>query len=299
MRAFVRAVFFCLIGVAVAMPQGVPSFEVASVKPAITGTGGINVSLSGGPGTSDPGRISYTNMTLEDIIKVAYAIMGPTYDPAHKNDQLQGPGWLKTERFTITATVPSGTTKDNFKLMLQSLLAERLKLALHRETKEVSGYALQLGKNGPRLKESAEPPAGTSEPPDHFDVDKNGFRVFPPGTAGVTSYVVDGAMRLTASKLTIARWAEILGNMLASPVVDQTGLTDRYDFHLEFIHPFTGARRGGAMTQAPVNDRSADDHGVPSLIDAVQSQLGLKLEGRKIPWDTLIIDHVEKTPTDN
>jgi uncharacterized protein (TIGR03435 family) len=225
-------------------------------------------------------------------------MMGPTYDAAHKNDQLRGPDWLKTQRFTITATLPPGTTKDNFKLMLQNLLAERFKLTLHRETKEIPGYALQVGKNGPKLKESADTTDGASARPEHFDVDKNGFRVFPPGVAGVTSYVVDGATRLTASKLTVARWADMLGNILASPVVDQTGLAGKYDFHLEFVRPVAAGGRGGAMPQTPVTD-PADDHGVPSLIAAVQSQLGLKLEARKVPWDTLVIDHVEKVPTEN
>lgn len=304
MRALMQMGFYCLFGVAVAAPQengSIPSFEAASVKPATTGAGGINVSLSGGPGTNDPGRISYSNMTLEEAVKVAYGMMGPTYDAAHKNDQLRGPDWLKTQRFTITATLPPGTTKDGFKLMLQNLLSERFKLALHRETKEISGYALQVGKNGPKLKESANATDAASEQPEHFDVDKNGFRVFPPGAAGVTAYVVDGATRLTASKLTMARWADILGNMLASPVVDQTGLAGTYDFHLEFMRPVVSGGRGGAtgaMPQAPLTD-PADNHGVPMLVDAVQFQLGLKLDARKILWDTLVIDHVEKVPTDN
>jgi len=207
--------------------------------------------------------------------------MGPTYDPAHRNDQLRGPGWLKTKRSTITATVPTGTAKDNFKLMLQNLLAECFKLTLHRERKEISGYALQVGKNGAKLKESANTTDAASEGPKHFDVDKNGFRVFPPGAAGLTSYVVDGATRLTASKLTMARWADMLGNMLASPVVDQTGLTGKYDFHLEFVRLVAAGGRGGAMPEIPVTD-PADNHGVPMLIDAVQFQLGLKLETRNI-----------------
>ncbi len=225
--------------------------------------------------------------------------MGSAYDPAHKNDQLRGPAWLKSERFDITATLPSGTTKDNFRLMLQNLLVERFKLTLHRETKEVSGYALQIGKNGTRLKDSADPTETKSEGPEQFDLDKNGFRVFPPGTAGVTSYVADGATRLTATKITMARWADMLSNMLASPVVDRTDLTGKYDFHLEFVRPFNvGGGRGGAMPHAATAD-PAVDRGAPGLIEAVQSQLGLKLEARKVPWDTLVIDHAEKVPTDN
>jgi uncharacterized protein (TIGR03435 family) len=301
MRAFLRMGLYCLFEVAVAVAQEkerTPGFEAASVKPALTGAAGMNVSLGGGPGTSDPGRISYTNVTLEEVVKVAYGMMGPTYDAAHKNDQLRGPDWLKTQKFTIIATFPQSTTKDNFKLMLQNLLAERFKLTLHRETKEISGYALQAGKNGPKLKESVDTTDAASERPEHFNVDKNGFRVFPPGATGVTSYVVDGATRLTASKLTMARFADMLGNMLASPVVDQTGLTGKYDFHLEFARPVVAGGRGGAMTPTPVIEPS-DSHGVPMLVDAVQFQLGLKLEARKIPWDTLAIDHAEKFPTDN
>lgn len=302
-RTFIRV---CLMMAFAATPglaqNSSPKFDVASVKVAgRPGAGGMSVNIDGGPGTNDPARISYTNVSLEDLVKIAYGMMGPTYDPAHKNDQLRGPSWLSTERFTVTAKLPAGATKDDFKLMLRNLLTERFKLALHAETKEVSGYALAVGKNGPKIKDAADEnsQANSVTTPATFDMDKDGFRVFPPGGTGVTSYVADGVTRLTASKVTMTRWADMLGKMLACPVIDQTGLTGKYDFRLEFVRDLGGGvGRGGGLRTPPVDD-SRDDKGVPTLIDAVQSRLGLKLEPKKVPWDTLVIDHVEKTPTEN
>jgi uncharacterized protein (TIGR03435 family) len=124
-------------------------------------------------------------VTLETVIKVAHGIMGPAFDPARQDDRISGPGWLTTERYNIVAKIPADTTKDDFKLMLQNLLAERFKLIMHRETKDASGYALVIAKNGLKMKEStdeANPQSGG--PPPKFDVDQDGFRIFPPGRFG-------------------------------------------------------------------------------------------------------------------
>jgi uncharacterized protein (TIGR03435 family) len=278
-----------------------PTFEVASVKPAPPpGPGGMSVSINGGPGTTDPGRIAYEKVSALELIKIAYGMMGPGYQPEHKNDEIRGPTWLGTTRFSVAANVPIAATRDDFRLMMQNLLAERFRLSLHRETKEVAGYASRAAKNGVKMKPSPDeaPEAVTGGLlRDHkFDTDKDGFRVFPPGGSGITSYVRDGITLLTASKVTMARWADMLGNMLACPVVDQSGLTGKFDFHPAFTRSsVAGLGRGGA-TQPP-RDSATDSNG-PDLIAAVQSQLGLQLMPRKIPWYTLVIDRVEK-PSEN
>jgi uncharacterized protein (TIGR03435 family) len=194
--------------VAQSQPAATPKFEVASVKRApLPEDGGIDVNLAGGPGTHNPGQLAYTNVTLEDVIKVAYGIMGPGFDPAHRYDRISGPGWIATERYNIVAKIPAGATKEDFKLMVQNLLVERFKLIAHRETKDGLGYALVVAKNGPKMKESTgEANPQTSGLPIKFEVDQDGFRIFPPGRAGVTSYVVDGITRLTASKVSMAEW---------------------------------------------------------------------------------------------
>ena len=109
------------------------TFEVASVKPAEpSAMGMIRVQMRGGPGTPDPGQLTYTNVSLKNVLTNAYGVKGY---------QINGPKWLDSERFDITAKIPKGATKEQFKLMLQNLLAERFKLTLHHETKEQIGRA--------------------------------------------------------------------------------------------------------------------------------------------------------------
>lgn len=277
--------------------QNGPTFEVASVKPAPPpGPDGMSVSINGGPGTADPGRITYENVSALELIKIAYGIMGAGYQPEHKNDEIRGPNWLNTTRFTVIAKVPTAATRDDFRLMMQNLLAERFRLSLHRETKEVSGYALRVVKNGIKMKPSPEDApasdAGGALRDLKFETDNEGFRIFPQGRSGVTSYLRDGTTLLTASKVVMATWAEMLGNMLACPVVDETGLPGKFDFRLSFTRsPVAGLGRGG-VAQRPT-DSAVDTNG-PDLMAAVRTQLVLQLVVQKIPWYTLIIDHVEK-----
>jgi uncharacterized protein (TIGR03435 family) len=135
------------------------TFDAASVKPAAPptpdGRGMIMMAgPTGGPGTKDPGRIHYPYMSLKNILMNAYDV---------KNFQIVGPGWLDTERFDITATMPPDTTKEQFRAMLQNLLAERFKMTVHRETKELPMYSLVVAKGGPKMKEAAELPAPKDE----------------------------------------------------------------------------------------------------------------------------------------
>ena len=283
------------------LSQNGPTFEVASVKPAPPpGPDGMNVSLTGGPGTTSPGQITYENVSALVLIKIAYGLMGPGYQPERKNERNPWTQLAWRYAFRRRGQGSDRATRDDFRLMMQNLLADRFRLSLHRETKEVAGYALRVAKNGIRMKPSpdggqASEPAG-GLPDLKFENDTEGFRVFPAGRSGITSYVRDGATLLTASKVTMARWAEILGNMLACPVVDQTGLPEKFDFHLSFTRsPVAGLGRGGATR--PPADTAADANG-PDLMDATQLQLGLQLVAQKIPWYTLIIDHVEK-PSEN
>ena len=127
-----------------------PSFEVASVKPAAPMTDGrIRVMTRGGPGTPDPGQITYSNVSIKNVMTTAYNVKGY---------QISGPDWLDSLRFDITAKVPPGTTKEQFQLMLQNLLAERFKLTLHHQSKDLPIYALVVAKGGPKLKESVDDP---------------------------------------------------------------------------------------------------------------------------------------------
>jgi uncharacterized protein (TIGR03435 family) len=223
--------------------------------------------------------------------------------------QIFGPDWLSEEMYDILATMPRGTTAPDFKLMVQNLLAERFKMTVHRETKEVEGYSLEVAPKGLRITESKrnpEPvlanPSAKGDPaitaPVGVFVDKNGFpaplpdnSIYPPG-AGFAATIRVGAMfRVTALNMPMSEFAKYLSPATGMPTVDHTELTGVYDVHLEYKP--TG-------TPPPLDGRTADiDTPGPDLFDAVQSQLGLKLVRRKVPQEILVIDHLEKVPTEN
>jgi len=292
-----------------------PTFEVASVKPAAPIVGNrIMVGMRGGPGTPDPGQITYNNVTVKGVLTNAYGVKG---------FQISGPSWLDSERYDIVAKLPRGATKAEFMVMLQNLLAERFKLTLHREKKDLLMYALVVGKNGPKVKESVEdaapkgggPADGPAEVMGKPTVDRDGFPVLPPAAAGrgaVSLALMNGNARVTASRQSMSGLAEILSSQLDFPVVDMTGLTGKYDFTLYFSPEGLAGMRLPAGLQHPPNApppgeggggmaaaSTPDGQSSPNLFSAVQEQLGLKLEQRKGPVDLLVIDHLEKAPIEN
>jgi uncharacterized protein (TIGR03435 family) len=305
-----------------------PTFEVASVKPAEapSGMGMMRVMMRGGPGSPDPGQITYSNVSLKNVLTIAYAVKGY---------QINGPKWLDSERFDIVAKIAKGSTKEQFQLMLQNLLAERFKLTLHHETKELPMYALVVGKGGPKLKESVEedaaagagspgasagpggpsasapppppPPPGPDGPgPVRMKVGADGMPQLPPGAGknGLLMMMMNGRMRMVGNRQPIAAVIEMLGNQLGRPVVDATELKAKYDFTLDFAPDGMNGPMGGMMPPPPPQHdggpvASAPDGAGPSIFTALQEQLGLKLEQKKGPVDLLVIDRLEKVPTEN
>lgn len=294
-----RTIFVLLASsAAIGLAADGPHFEVASVKPAapLTPGPGLRIGPSGGPGTSDPGQVTYRSMPLKFLLTLAYGV---------KNYQITGPGWLDTERYDIIAKIPPDTNKEQFALMLQSLLADRFNLTLHRETKDLPLYELVVAKSGPKLKPYVDDPNAAPMPPPGtpLQMGKDGFPKIPPGAN--IMMMMNGRIRMGASKQTIARLADTLSGQLGKPVVDKTGLTGEYDFTLDFSTeglaqpgfappppPPPGA--AGGPTPGPALDQDA-----PTLLAAVQEQLGLKLDSKKGPLDLLVIDHADKVPTEN
>jgi uncharacterized protein (TIGR03435 family) len=257
-----------------------PVFEVASVKSAVPSGGRVRSSMRGGPGTSDTGRIIFTNVTLMSVLLRAYDV---------KPYQATGPDWLSSERYDITAKIPPGATKEQFNLMLQRLLAERFHLALHHETRELQGYELIRGKTGPKLKPSTEvgPDVQPTEAP---MTDAHGFpQLSSPGLVmmeGLHGTTVVSFLTARAQPLTAL--VEMLSKEFRLPVTDKTGLTGKFDFTLEFAPQAPGAL-----------SPDTPDESAPNLMSAVPLQLGLRLDPKKIPVDILIIDRVDKVPTEN
>jgi uncharacterized protein (TIGR03435 family) len=276
----------------------------------------------------DPGRLNYSNVSMIDIIAQAYQV---------KDYQISGPDWLGSQRFDIVAKLPPDTPKKQIPLMLQSLLAERFKLTIHREKKDLPGYALVVGKNGPKLKESQVDPASpVDEAPPAADggavvggggrglggggglgggrgAARNGM---PPMPAGGSFMMMRGRGHIDAKKQDLSSIANMLARQLDRPVVDQTGLKGTYDYSLDWTPDGSeggerfgpGGRSGeGVGAGAPptggggrgLTVGAPDGNSGPPLLTAIQEQLGLRLERRKVPLDLIVIDHVEKTPIDN
>ncbi len=252
------------------LAQAGPTFEAASVKPAAIAPGGGHVRwLRGGPGTGDPTRVDYHNASLSDLICKAYGV---------ESYQIEGPDWLQRERYEIAATVAPGSTEEQFHLMLRNLLAERLKVQLHRDQKQMDGYSLTVEKGGTKLKAHIETPPEDNPQSFGSKTDRDGYPVIP--REGLAE--ANGRARMKLPDVGIEMIASMLSLQLRSPVNNQTGMSGKYDLDLFW------------STRPP----DVDDNG-PDLVTAVRDQLGLKLERKKMPVDVLVVDHAEKTPTAN
>jgi uncharacterized protein (TIGR03435 family) len=293
-----------MVGAAFGQGSEQPKFEVASVKLAGPPRPGPALN-TGGPGTGDPGRISYPRITLRDLLTIAYGV---------KDDQVLCPEWATTERYSIAAKLPPNTTKEEFNVMLQDLLAERFGVVLHHEKRDFPVYELAVAQGGPKLHAAA--PSGDTAPLDptvplpRVKTDNRGFPVLPLNVRQQGTFS-GGMMRSTWHRYSMSEFANGLGSlisasngdgMMAPPprVVDKTGLTGDFDFTLEFagsMMPVSAATPPGAEGTPVASDPSG---GGPSLFTALEKQLGLKLvKGQKATLDVLVIDHAAKVPIEN
>jgi uncharacterized protein (TIGR03435 family) len=264
------------------------SFEVASMKPASPAASAIT--CSGGPGTNSPGMWRCSNVPLAFLVIQAYGFEAYQFPPSAP---------CCRDRFDVAAKMPEGTTREQFHRMIQNLLAERLKLRLHKERKEMATYELTVGENGPKMKESAAD--SPSEPEDpwavpQFTMGKDGYPVFAAGRRGLAGG--SGHYRWTDFRLSMAEIVKTLSFHLGRPVVDATGLKGKYDINMTWTIDLAWLNeRAGLRDQVP--DEAYRGPGGPTLIRAVQDQLGLKLSSKKGSGEVVVVDHVEKVPIGN
>ena len=265
-----------------AYAQSGPAFEVASVRPTAPAAQGHGVGMRGGPGTGDPGRFTVTSMPLRWILSKAYQV---------KLHQIFGPDWLDTERFDVIAKVPEGATREQLTGMLQNLLVERFALKLHHETKELPGYELVVGRNGHKLKESQDKSGMQVRMTGALKFDANGMPL-PPGPGIFTMFTMKSGgapfNHIAGMGQPLSALADSMEERLRREVIDKTGLTGLFDFVLSFAPPDTTLLplAGGGET-------------APTISDAVQSQLGLRLEQKKVAQKILVVDHAERVPAEN
>jgi uncharacterized protein (TIGR03435 family) len=262
------------------------TFEVAAVRRALSL--GAGKRIAGGPGTGDPTRFTYLGFMFA-ILQSAFGV---------KDNQFENrPEWTYEEKFEIEAKVPPGATAEQVQEMLQNLLRERFHLAYHWTKKEIDTYTLVVAKGGPKLKAAAAP-AGPAAPaligPQSsapYGLNGDGFPRLPEAYQGAAQSSKDGVMRMT---FRMASPADLVARLSRGvlPLVDATGLKGPYDFTLEYdVESFV------ALLGATPIDRP--DNAAPDIFTALERQLGLKMEKGRTQIDVVVIDHIDRQPTEN
>jgi uncharacterized protein (TIGR03435 family) len=236
-----------------------PVFESADVHVSAPST---NPTMRGG--ALRGGRYEVRTATMVDLISTAYNM--------ESDKVLGGPSWLDWDRFDVAAKAPPATKQDDLNQMLQNLLADRFKLAVHKDTKQMPAYALTVGKDKSKMKQAS----GDGQP----------------GCQGAQQNAAPGAVPyqvMSCHNMTMEAFAQALrdfsgGLYLADPVVDKTGLTGNWDIDLKWT---------------PRNRLAQAGSDAITLFDAIDRQLGLKLEAQKLPLPVLFVDSVNQTPTPN
>jgi len=221
-----------------------PSFEVASVKLNLTGSGNNNT-------TGDPGQLVITNLALDRLIQMAFGV-----SPA----EISGPDWLSSVHVDITAKYPADSTDEDRGGMMETLLEDRFKLAVHRETRQLQGYALVVAKKGFRLqplKDDCRQSAGHSGGP---------------------------VESLEARCVSMDNLAMRLGIYTASRVENKTGIEGNFSFRLKWSRE---------------QPKSTDLDAPPTLFDVLPEVLSLRLQPQKVSVDMIVVDHIERVPTEN
>jgi uncharacterized protein (TIGR03435 family) len=235
---------------AAAQPADAPAFDVASIRMSEKNRPGGDTPFQDNI-QATPGSLTMRNVTLADSIAWAYHVF---------EFQVSGPDWSGSARYDIVAKAAGPATEPELRRMLQTLLADRFKLTLHRETKEMGAYLLLVGKNGPKVQESK--------------------------TEGDSNIQPDlRTLTLTVQRMPVSQLVRFLARVFHAPVVDMTGLTGRYDLTIN------------GSKYMPQPGETPDPL---SLIQTgLQQELGLKLEFKKTAVDLLVVDSAEKAPIEN
>jgi len=269
-------------------------FEVASVKSVADSDRGDST-VAGGPGTSDPGLVTYTHLGLDALLMRAFEI---------KPFQLLNFPSSARRRYDVIAKVPAGSTKEQVRVMLLNLLVERFNLTYHREKKTLSIYQLVVADKGPKLKETtpadgAQPQADQVTPSKVIRTvpDTDGLRQLPPGMPGMAVWPTPRGVRVSARMMPIRQLVISLSGQVDRPLVDSTGLTGLYDFNLDFWRPSPNVPADDPNSPGMPGIGALDRF--PGLAEALERQLGLKLQPTQGQIDMLVIDAINAIPIEN
>ena len=269
-----------------ALAQDAPAFGVASVRPSpegppAQGQAGVHITKN---------QVRFAYLSLRDYLSIAFSV------PIH---QVSGPEWINSARFDIAATMPENATQDDFPKMMEALLRERFMLRAHRESRESPILALEVGRNGTKLVAMAG------------DIPKDApVSVTSSGNAqGVSADLGNGSSftltnnRFAFTKVTMQALADTLGRFMRYPVLDRTKLQGRFDiaFNIaaeDYMPLMIRSAVNAGITLPPQALQMLDAPSLGSVENGLRS-LGLSLEERRAPLDYLVVDSMERTPTDN
>jgi uncharacterized protein (TIGR03435 family) len=284
----IRGIIVIVLSAVAAFGQSRKEFEVASIRavgdePVNQVAAGIRI---------DGSQVHVTALSLRDYIGVAYQ---------KRINQVVGPDWLATQRFDISAKIPEGGKREDVNEMMKSLLEERFGMKAHTEMKEFPVYALEVAKTGLKVVETA--------PADSFS-NSRGVNVAAGGSAagvminlGEGSFFSLGTSSVQTKKLSMSTFADMLTRFLDRPVVDMTNLKGAYDLDL----PLTPEDRivmlirsaiGAGVVLPPQALALLDAGSSDSLSDSL-SKVGLLLERRRAELEVVVVDQIQKTPTEN
>ncbi len=292
-RTAIISTFVTLLPV-LALAQAAPKhleFEVASIRPVAPQEGRADIGMH-----IDGSQVRFNFLTVGECMQIAWQV---------KQYQVVGPEWVTSDRFNITAKIPDGAGgADNVREMLQNLIQDRFKLTFHKEKRDVAVFALIYGKAGLKMKET--PPDGTegAEAPKGLNISASGSAAGVHVDFGNGSYYTFADNKLVGHKLTMAWIADTLSRYTDLPVIDMTGApaTKYYDFSFDITADDyrtmlirTAIKAGVSLPPEAVR---LADLPTDSLFSAMEAA-GIKLESRKAPQDVMVVDHADKTPTEN
>ena len=276
----------------VTFAQASPTFEVVSIRPSSEQVTQVSagVRIAGS-------QVRLGSMSLKDYIGMAYGV---------RPQQIAGPDWLGQHRFDLAATIPAGGSVTQMPEMMRAMLADRFKMAMHRETKEFPVYELGLAKDGPRLQPSSAPAApaeNVGEKPPAVNVTASGSGNGVGVDLGGGSSFSFGNNRLEVRKMTMFQFAEVLTRFVDRPVIDRTALTGSYDIALDiapddYVSLMVRSAVNAGVTLPPQALRVLDNANADPLSGPLRNA-GLTLDSRKAPLNVIVVDAVEKTPTEN
>jgi uncharacterized protein (TIGR03435 family) len=309
-KAFVSSLILASASFAQPAPPKL-EFDVATLRPAAPRgpDEGLMAGRTGGPGSTDPERVRYRMSDLRNLLLQAFGV---------PYDLMIAPGLSPTDRYDIIAKIAPGTTPEQFAVMLRNLLVDRFHITSHTEKRDFPSYDLLVAKGGLKMKVSTAQPAPPPAPrgPMQADpataaaelekqlaqiranfgtVDKDGFPALPDDNIATQRTVGNNdGTKTSARGQTMAEITTIIQRGLGggARVTDKTGLTGRYDFKLQYTRGVTAVAPGAAAVPDEPDP-------LPDLPSAVQSQLGLKLDKGTTQLEVLIIDHIDKTPSEN